>query len=191
MATLLIQEFRHLEFAIFDFDGTLTNLNVNWVEIRQTLNIASIEDIWSFEEDERKRAWCLVSEAEVRATEIADPISSVVDLLNCVDFAVLTNNSEIAVSDFLDKQALGFSNQQIIGRTWLGKSKRNFERFSQAIEHILGERLEKPNSPKEKVGYFGDSDYELEFSDLIGLESFRVNDDGTISRFRDELTFGE
>jgi phosphoglycolate phosphatase-like HAD superfamily hydrolase len=186
-----MQEFQHLEFAVFDFDGTLTDLNVNWVEIRQKLNIASIEDIWSFEEHERKRAWCLVSEAEVRATEFADPISSVVDLLKNVDFAILTNNSERAVSDFLNKQGLSFSNQQIIGRTWLGKSKRNFERFGEAIEHILGERPEKLNSAKEKVGYFGDSDYELKFSDLIGLESFKVNDNGSITRFRNDTSNGE
>lgn len=187
----MIQEFRHIEFAIFDFDGTLTNLNIDWVELRAKLNISSIEEIWSFNKNERETAWSLVSEAEVKAIEFADPISSVVSLLKNLDFAILTNNSELAVSIFLAKQDLSFSNQQIIGRTWLGNSKRNFEKFSQAVKHILREKPEKLKSPNGKVAYFGDSDYELEFSYLIGLESFKVNGDGSIFRFRDGATDDE
>jgi phosphoglycolate phosphatase-like HAD superfamily hydrolase len=188
--TLLIQEFQHLDFAIFDFDGTLTNLNINWVELREELHISSIEEIWDFAENERKNAWALVSKAELRAVEFADPIPSVVDLLKQIDFAILTNNSEIAVTSFLAKQSLSFSKQQIVGRTWLDKSKRNFERFSDAIEHILRGNPKKFYAPNNKVGYFGDSDYELEFSELIGLESFKVNNDGSISRFRGDTNYG-
>ncbi len=186
----MIQEFQHLDFAIFDFDGTLTNLDVNWVELREKLNIASIEEIWNFAENERNKAWDLVSEAEVRAVEFADPIPSVVDLLKRIDFAILTNNSELAVIRFLNKQSLSFSKQQIIGRTWLDQSKRCFERFSGAIEHILRGNPEKFYSPNDNVAYFGDSDYELEFSVLIGLESFKVNNDGSISRFQGDSKYG-
>ena len=52
------------EFAIFDFDGTISNLTVDWDLVRKELSISRISDIWSLPENEKLQALDCISKHE-------------------------------------------------------------------------------------------------------------------------------
>jgi hypothetical protein len=182
LAEVLISEIKKLDFAIFDFDGTLMRLNVNWTEIRSDLGLVSVEEIWSHPEEQQCKEWEKISFAELEAFGQSETIFSTSALLPDLNFGVLTNNCEQVVEDFLVSVGMNPNSVPIVGRNWLGTSKKNFERFKQAVEHLVSFY----SSPKDflNLGYFGDSTYELDYALELGFKSYLVEQDGSLNRYR-------
>lgn len=171
------------DFAVFDLDGTLVNLEVDWEKLRTSMGLDYIEQIWTLPEPMKSHAWKRVAEAEQAAVAASPRIESTCKLLDKIKFAVLTNNSEWCAREFLTKQARLDTHGIVVGREWLKDSKRNKKRFSEAIEYILSHVEPSPKMSRSRLAYFGDSKYELEYATEMNLMTFSVNDLGEIEPF--------
>jgi FMN phosphatase YigB (HAD superfamily) len=183
MEEVLMTRINNLEFAIFDFDGTLVNLDVNWNRLRRQLDVNSIEDIWSLSFKEQNMAWETVSKVEIESVSRSRQNTTLISLLDQLDYSVLTNNCEDAVEEFLSFNRIQNRPKAIVGRNWLGKSKTDVVRFSEAVAHLLVTSNSHHHHEESQLGYFGDSDYELEYSLCLGLDTFKVAKDGSIEPF--------
>lgn len=178
-------EIKKLDFAIFDFDGTLMRLDVNWSEIRNDLGIDSVEEIWSHSEEQQLKEWEKISCAELEAFGRSKAIASTSALLpDLNNFGVLTNNCEEVVAKFLVSVGINPSKVPIVGRNWLRTSKKNFERFSQGVAQIALTSSYPENFFNLNLGYLGDSTYELDYALELGFQSYLVEQDGSLESYR-------
>lgn len=184
MANVLVLEIQELDFVVFDFDGTLIRLNVNWSLIRDELGLRSIEDIWRRPHSVQSKEWRKVSDAEIEALTSSNAILSTMSLLPLVRFGILTNNCEEVVNRFLEDIGMNSAMIPVVGRDWLGKSKKDLERFRQAIDHIVPKEMPAGQLLNESFGYLGDSTYELDFAFELGFKTYRVERDGTIVKYQ-------
>jgi phosphoglycolate phosphatase-like HAD superfamily hydrolase len=155
---------------VLDFDGTLADLEVDWVELRRSLKVDRIDDLWY-----RSGGWDTVTAAEIEAATVASPVIPV-ELLSTVScFSVVTSNAASAVHRFVDrfpvlKQRLSI----VVGREELGGPKTEFKRFELGVQRCLEatdqQRTESPST------YVGDSDYELDFARRLGMRAVDVRD---------------
>jgi phosphoglycolate phosphatase-like HAD superfamily hydrolase len=153
---------------ILDFDGTLARLEVPWSELRSRLGVNRIQDLWLSADDVR---WAEVTEAEVDAAKVAEPMAELAGRLDDVDgFAILTSNSSDAVETFLERfPDLGARAVLVVGREILGGPKTSFEVFARGYAMCV-EALGRPQPPT----YIGDQPYELEFAKRLGATAINV-----------------
>jgi phosphoglycolate phosphatase-like HAD superfamily hydrolase len=158
--------------VVSDFDGTLTNLEVGWNSLRETLAVDHIEDLWR---DRGMQRWAAVTEAEVEAARTASPVPFVMDALRSVPaVAVLTSNDEAAVETFLDRwPELGSKVRVVVGRRTLGGPKTDFEIFSSGYSRC---RDAIASHDTGQISYLGDQTYELDFARTLGAATFGVLD---------------
>ncbi len=186
MAEILKLELKNLDFVIFDFDGTLMKLNVDWTQIRNKLQVSSVEEIWQRTESFQHEAWEVISSAETRAVHTSKTIDSTSSLLPYLNFGVLTNNCEEAVFQFLKIIGIDSSAIPIVGRRWLGTSKKDFKRFTEAIAHIVSRDISELSGSGLRLGYVGDSTFELDFATQLGFVVFKVEENGELTNYLDE-----
>jgi phosphoglycolate phosphatase-like HAD superfamily hydrolase len=163
------------EYAIFDFDGTLTNLTVDWDFVKKELSVARISDLWILEEPMRQQAFEIVSAHERQATEnklILD--RNKLESISC--FSILTNNSEKTVKYFFDLINLDMRFRQInpcsiIGRETLGGPKENEDKFRNGINLIFSQM---GISESSECLYVGDQKYELKHAMEMGLKTIDI-----------------
>jgi phosphoglycolate phosphatase-like HAD superfamily hydrolase len=184
LAEVLNPEIKKLDFVIFDFDGTLMQLDVDWTEIRSDLDIDSVEEIWGHSEEQQLKEWEKISSAELEAFGRSKTIASTSSLLPDLNFGVLTNNCEEVVTRFLFSVGINPISIPIIGRNWLKTSKKNFGRFSQAVSHITSTLSSSKNLLNLNLGYMGDSTYELDYALELGFQSYLVKQDGSFESYR-------
>ena len=159
---------------ILDFDGTIAVLPVDWADLRRTLGVRSLDDLWGRD----RGGWDLVTRAETGAAATAEPLTALLRSLDAVSaFAVLTNNSESAVREFFRRfDGLASRSAGVVGRESLGGSKRNPERFRFGFERCValtaGARAGGP------VVYVGDARYELELAAELGARAVHVSEIG-------------
>lgn len=153
---------------ILDFDGTLAQLEVEWSELRDKLGVRRIDDLWAAGADAH---WAEVTAAEVEASRIAKPVPAVLLLLHDVErFAILSNNSELAVGAFLDRfPELRARAALVVGRETLGGPKTRFDIF----ERGYGRCLAAVGHPPQPT-YIGDQAYELAFAQQLGADAVGV-----------------
>jgi phosphoglycolate phosphatase-like HAD superfamily hydrolase len=153
---------------IVDFDGTLARLPVAWAELRAQLQIDCIAQLWQTDSPE---AWSIVREAEIEAARRATPLEPVcADLENSTSFAVLTANSEDAVTCFLRRfTALDSRVAVIVGRETLAGPKHDYEVFRRGFTSCA--MATAPARADGAVTYAGDTDWELEFARRLGAEA--------------------
>lgn len=163
------------EYAIFDFDGTLTNLLVEWSTVKKELSIKRISDLWILKEPMRQNAFDIVSAYECQGTENRLNLDrTLLESISC--FSVLTNNSEKTVKYFFElinsdmkfRQINPFS---IVGRETLGGPKENEDIFRNGIELIFNQMA---ISDFSECLYVGDQDYELKYAMKIGLKTLDI-----------------
>lgn len=165
------------EFAIFDFDGTITNLNVDWKSLKAELRVETISEIWNLPKQQKKEAHKIVSEFELRGLSYKLIFNE--NLFTSMNhFSVLTNNSEKIVRKFFN----GINSNSIkpiidpfmvLGRETLQGPKENKTIFATNVNRILdGMKIKSP----ESCIYVGDQEYELDFADKIGLIPVHIND---------------
>lgn len=165
--------------VISDFDGTITNLDVDWPALRNRFSVSSIEEVLNNHSPEK---WDVIRHAEVDAAHKSTPVYPTLDILNnCENYVILTNNDADAAGVFLDnfRTEIKFP-LAIIDRNVLGGSKKQFKLFNEAV---LGCLLTFEISDFSTVTYVGDATYELEYAKNIGLDTLRVSANGEISAF--------
>jgi hypothetical protein len=152
---------------ILDFDGTITELPVDWSSLRRQLGIHQIVDLW----ERDISSWTSVTEAEVAAAMISEPIRPIFDELSKIQrFAVVSSNSTICVRTFFDRfPAVGRRVGLIIGRDELGGPKTDFHRFARAVRQCAA-ALEYRGA-RGALTYVGNEAYELEFARRLGLRA--------------------
>jgi phosphoglycolate phosphatase-like HAD superfamily hydrolase len=162
-------------FAIFDFDGTLTNLQVDWTELRRLLSISRISEIWTFSNSRLSEAMRVIAEFECSGltNELILERGKIESLER---FSVLTNNSEKTVKMFFDSLNLGLDSSkllptQIVGRETLLDQKENENTFIRGVQIAL-ESMEV--SVRSECLYIGDQTYELDFAKKSGLSAVSI-----------------
>jgi phosphoglycolate phosphatase-like HAD superfamily hydrolase len=157
---------------IADFDGTIARLPVDWNALRHQLNVRSVRDLWALSADE----WDQVTEAEVRAAALAEPLWPVLRrLAGTSGFAVLTSNSERAVCTFFDRfPAESARMVHLVGRETLGGPKEDQDVFRRGYQACL-EATQALRGEAPPV-YVGDASYELAFAESLGATPVSVLD---------------
>jgi phosphoglycolate phosphatase-like HAD superfamily hydrolase len=158
---------------ILDFDGTLARLGVPWEEVRATLGVARIHDLWN---EHEPRKWAIVNQAEQEAADVADIIPEVQDALEpTVSFAILTSNSETSVWRFLDRfNQLRSRVQLVVGRETLAGPKSEFPIFARGFRACV-EATAHARHDSDMV-YVGDMSYELAFARRLGARPIHVDE---------------
>jgi len=160
---------------IVDFDGTLADLQVPWDQLRSQLAVDRIQDLWSTPSDIE---WTLVTEAEVRAAHAAPSLPLVTRCTNQTHaMAILTNNSERAVEQFLARfPDLRARVLLIVGRETLGGPKDEFDVFEAGFQRCAAATAEM----RDGAGtvYVGDQAYELRFAARLGAHALHVSEVG-------------
>ena len=163
------------ESAIFDFDGTLTNLQVDWIELRRLLSISRISEIWTFSNSKLRESMRIISEFEISGLT-NEVILERAKIESLQQFSVLTNNSEKTVETFFEKMNLNSRSPklrpiQIVGRETLLNQKENEDTFMRGVQIILDSM--EVSSPSECL-YIGDQPYELDFAKKSGLRAVSI-----------------
>lgn len=157
------------DLVISDFDGTLCHLNVDWESVRQRFQMSSVEEGWTLTGSERDEFWDFVTREEVQAVKDSEPVDRVVAWLESARIiVVLTNNSEVAVHEFLRRSDMSLAAKVVgvVGRETLRGSKRRQEVFTTAINECCSF---VSGADPSKILYVGDMAYELEYASELGL----------------------
>lgn len=153
--------------AVIDFDGTLSFLDIDWEGLRADLGVERLSDLWG----DFAPSWDAVTAAEIASARTSVPNQTLIDYLQQFEFvAVLSNNSERSIRVFLERFQ-GLESYRVYGREYLQGPKQNWKVFSRAIHTIV----EQTSLRKSSLIYLGDSDYELEFAQRLGISSLRVH----------------
>lgn len=161
---------------IVDFDGTLTRLPVTWDELRGRLRVERIGEIWtSLDADQ----WAVVRDAEVDAARRASPLEPIAHYLEqSMAFAILSSNSENAISVFLERFAgLESRTALVIGRESLSGPKDDYAVFARGFARCVEATAVARDDGV--VVYVGDADWELEFARRLGAHAVDVRDVST------------
>ena len=158
--------------VISDFDGTLVRLDVDWAALRRELSVDRIEHLW---QPQHMHEWETVAAAEVRAAPSSPAVASMLRALTAsVSVAILTNNAERSVHEFLNREpALAAKVCAVVGRESLGGPKTDFEFFRTGYETCCA-ALGNP----DQVSYVGDMQYELDFARRLGAIAVDVSEIG-------------
>jgi phosphoglycolate phosphatase-like HAD superfamily hydrolase len=153
---------------IVDFDGTITALPVDWDDLRARLRVDLIVRLWEYDNPD---AWKIVRDAEVEAARHAAPLEVVHGLLErSSQFAVLTSNTEDAVTSFLERFAtLETRVAAVVGRETLAGPKSDYEVFRRGFTECVA-ATESARADGHVV-YAGDADWELEFARRLGADA--------------------
>jgi hypothetical protein len=158
---------------VLDFDGTIVRLPVDWSHLRRRLGVLRINDLWTLG---RPDAFSLVTDMEVEAADVGEPVDVVMhELAWATSFAVLTNNSALAVRKFFSRFP-DFERRLVcvIGRDELGGPKTEIEYFTPGLRQCLdATKTARADGP---AIYVGDSAYELVFARRAGMTAFDVAD---------------
>jgi phosphoglycolate phosphatase-like HAD superfamily hydrolase len=152
---------------IVDFDGTLADLPVAWDELRTQLHVDRIAQLWQSDNPE---AWAIIRRAEVEAALRATPFESVrAPLQHSATFAVLTSNSEDAVTNFLGRfPSLEARVAVVVGRETLAGPKRDYEVFKRGFDRCVTATASA--RADGVVVYVGNTDWELDFARRLGAD---------------------
>ncbi len=165
------------EYAIFDFDGTLTNLNVDWIALKREISITRISEVWNFQRTQKSKALSIISDFELKGTK---------NKLNFdrkkferfSQFAVMTNNSEKTVDFFFEMLNLDYNWPRlnptlVVGRETLQGPKEIETLFQSGIQLIFDSWQVKNTS---FCCYIGDQNYELRYAAKFGLRAINIQD---------------
>ena len=158
--------------VISDFDGTLVRLDVDWAALRRELAVERVQQLW---EPQNMHKWEIVAAAETRAASSSPTVESMLRALETSRaVAILTNNAEAAVHEFLAREpALAAKVCAVIGRETLGGPKTDFEFFRSGYAACC----DSLGDPTE-LSYVGDMQYELDFARRLGASAFDVSETG-------------
>lgn len=187
--------FKGKKVIIFDLDGTLVNLNVNWRELKDTLNsryskiydeadcqFNSISRCLSFivdqdDEAELNNFFQIIRKHElggIKGSEINEKAVSFIKNLekfgleDGVEFAVFSLNTRDCVKEALDLANIREKIDYIVGREDVRKWKPNPEGLLKIQEHY--------NLKKEEMIYIGDMAKDIEAGKRAGVKTCWIED---------------
>ena len=159
---------------VVDFDGTLARLELPWAKLRRAVGVSeTIDELWS---RPGPGAWDTVTDAEVAAARLAEPVMAVVSPLEAAEsVAVLTSNSEHAVRAFLDRfDRLARVVSLVVGRETLAGPKKDFDVFARGFARCVAATADARGGGE--VVYVGDAEYELGFARDLGARALSVEE---------------
>lgn len=168
--------------AIFDFDGTLFNLNVDWKSLKKEIQkIAGLRDMSSgfFEsivsldnESMQKRLYELITEREIEGIDEGQVMQGMEKLLQHLDkknirTGIISRNSRKAIEKAINNFSLG-THEFIIGREDVKNLKPHPEAMSKALTYL--------NMVPKDIIYIGDSEMiDGTFSRVSGVKFFDIS----------------
>jgi len=164
------------EYAIFDFDGTISNLRVDWDKIREKFSLRKVSDFWFMENYKKQEVMEYISQREIDGIECRLNFEkSALSLFR--EFGVLSNNSEKCIGIFFSNeiwQLTGGINvpKVVVGRESLKGSKEDRKIFEKGINMILSNWTD---TNVNKCLYVGDQNYEIAYAQELGLSSLSIS----------------
>ena len=163
------------EFAIFDFDGTLTNLDVDWVALKRAISVTRISELWDFQSPQRDDAFSIVSDFELMGMKSKLNFDRS-KFQTFSQFAIMTNNSERTVNHFfeilnLEHKWPPLDPTLVVGRETLRGPKEIEEVFQAGIRMIF-DTFQVTNA--SDCCYIGDQNYELNYAAKFGLRAIHT-----------------
>lgn len=152
------------KFAIVDFDGTLINLRVDWGHLRRSLGVKSISELWNISGESQ---WDTVTTAEIEAVETSEINTQLIkSLQNFSQVAILSNNSNYSIKNALLRIESDSKDWLIFGRESIEGPKEDWGLFNRVVRKITEQWMCSLN----EVVYFGDSKYEIDYAQVLGLK---------------------
>ena len=160
---------------VVDFDQTLARLELPWPKLRRAVGVTeSIDELWSRPDS---GGWDIVTEAEVAAASLAEPVMEVLlPLEDALAVAILTSNSRSCGPRVPGPVRAARSSRQ------RGRRARDPRRAEARLRRRsrVGSRccVDASSAARgdEPVVYVGDADYELEFARRLGVHAVAVAD---------------
>ena len=99
-----------IKAVVFDMDGTLTVPNINFIEMRNELQIPMtgdiVEHVLEMDEERQKDAWIIIKRIEAQAIEEYRLQENALDVLTSmqdagIKLAILTRNTNYGINKFL------------------------------------------------------------------------------------------
>jgi HAD superfamily hydrolase (TIGR01549 family) len=155
---------------IFDFDGTLSDLNIDWVKLRDDLNFT--DDSFSvntsrLSESERTNVFDRIEAVELAvAMPLSEKIIKMLEKLSdSYDLVIFSRNSEAAIRKSISVYE-GHRYIKIIGR-----NRKNDKPDTKRLERYL---IKKSLSPRSII-VIGDTFHDVEVAKNIGCKCIIVN----------------
>lgn len=165
-----------VRLVVFDFDGTLFDLEVNWRDLRERLGLGEHDSIGDYIADNRgdEDVLSVLSSCELDAAgsrvidkPIADTLKSIHD--NGVDIAILSRNCKEVIKGVLDRSGLGFD-IYTISRDDVSKDKPDPEGMENILKHFSVD-------DRGSVFMVGDTYHDVQLAANSGVKSVIVRND--------------
>jgi HAD superfamily phosphoserine phosphatase-like hydrolase len=180
-----VEKFKNIELFIFDLDGTICKLDIDWDELKNFLRKKYGTDL-NFEyldvgienlerklgEKAKKEAYEIVRKYELRGVKKLKPIKKVLKLIKILKqqnktLAIFSSNLKETVEKALKKLKIIEDFEIIISKEDVKKHKPSCEGLKKII------KLSKVS--KEKVIYIGDKKKDLEAGKRAGIKTILVS----------------
>jgi len=156
----LEQELNKYKYIIFDFDGTIVNLHVDWTSLKNTLARMFNLDFHSLNEglkklnkDERLTAFKVIEKYESAAEyEVNSKLVRYIYENDKKKYAIFSDNMMLTISKILTRLGIKNKFELIISKD----SVSNFKPDEEGILKILN-HFDINNSKKREVIYVGDN----------------------------------
>ncbi|MHA1758944.1 MAG: HAD family hydrolase [Promethearchaeota archaeon] len=191
----LQQPFYNKKVIVFDLDGTIIKLNVNWDELKKTLSeryyeiynekhykFESVSACLSFivekgDEQELNNFFDIIRKFEVAGVSSSTPIEETIyfiknksefNINNTVKFSVLSLNTRACINEALKKAGIQKEIDYIVGREDVRHWKPNPEGLLKIKDHY--------GINKKEMIYIGDLQKDIETGKNAGIDAILIDD---------------
>lgn len=162
------------KLVVFDLDGTIVKLKVDWEGLREELSKkfdadfnSIIREIEKLSDKKKKEAFEIVQSYEMENIEDAEPIeesiSLIRDIKEYVKLAIFSTNTRRAIETVLSKLDLLYRFEMIVSMEDVKRLKPDPEGLIKIINGL--------NVGREEVIYIGDKEIDLEMGRSIGVKT--------------------
>jgi len=174
--------FRQYELVIFDFDGTIADLDVDWAALKKELSehygvdIGQISGrldafIDSLPDDDRRAAHKIVERHEMENISNAKPIAKTIKIIAGLGgrrLAVFTTNTKAAIEKALNLLGIYDRFEMIVCKEDVRKHKPDPEGLLRI--------LKATGVPAERAVYIGDRQKDADAGEAAGIRTVLVSD---------------
>ena len=172
--------FRQYELVVFDFDGTIADLEVDWTALKKELsgyygvNISQISGrldafIDSLPDDERRAAYKIVERYELENINNTRPITKTIKIIMGLSghrLAVFTTNTKAAIEKALNGLGIYDRFEMIVCKEDVKKHKPDPEGLLRI--------LKTTGVPAERAVYIGDRQKDVDAGEAAGIRTVLV-----------------
>lgn len=159
-----MDQYKNIKGIIFDFDGTLFDLEVDWAELKNKLKTdIGVNSLHVINRDSNPQAIKLIGEVELEGVKNGFPKSNALKILNKLKFnykiSVTSRNNRCAVIAGLKK--IGFNQELPI-------VAREDVKFQKPHPEALQLALSKMNIKSSEVLVVGDTNHDIDAAKKLG-----------------------